>query len=228
MLRVSTMDFSTPCCTRPRSEPWAHRRLGAVLLCLLALLWQAWSAPAHSADALASLELERGQGALFLSASLRLQLPQLVEEALLKGIAMHFVAEVDVVRERWYWSNKKIAQTQRYLRLSYQPLTRRWRLVQASQPFAASGLGVMLGQNFDELADALAVLQRIARWRVVPAGVLDDAEPYLVHFSFRLDLSQMPRPLQWGVLGRSDWNLHIERSLLAPPVVPQAGVEEAQ
>jgi hypothetical protein len=34
-----------------------------------------------------------------------------------------------------------------------------------------------------------------------------------VDFSFRLDLTQLPRPLQLGILGESDWNLGVSRTL---------------
>ena len=36
-----------------------------------------------------------------------------VEEALVKGIPMYFLAEADVVRHRWYWSDKAVASVQR-------------------------------------------------------------------------------------------------------------------
>ena len=41
---------------------------------------------------------------------------------------MYFVAEGDILRERWYWYDKRIVSVQRHIRLAYQPLTRRWRL----------------------------------------------------------------------------------------------------
>ena len=74
------------------------------------------------------LRLERADNALWLSTQLEFELSQAVIDALHKGIPMFFVAEADVLRERWYWTDKKVATARRHLRLAYQPLTRRWRL----------------------------------------------------------------------------------------------------
>ena len=69
-----------------------------------------------------------------------------------------------------------------------------------------------LGQNFDELGDALAVMQRISRWSVADGDVLDNGTQTL-HFQFRLDMSQLPRPLQLSTVGRSGWSLSLSRSV---------------
>ncbi|MDD2711733.1 MAG: DUF4390 domain-containing protein [Simplicispira sp.] len=167
-----------------------------------------------------AMQLQRTEDGVYLSAALRLELPPLVEDALYKGIPMYFVAEAEVARERWYWYDQPIVQAVRHLRLSYQPLTRRWRLNVSSVPFEKTGLGVVLGQNFDELDDALDALQRIAHWKIAedPAAVQPGAR-YRVQLNFRLDLSQLPRPLQIGALGRSGWDLsvaHDQRLVVEP------------
>lgn len=195
-----------------RWRPWAG-------LCLLA--WALLALPLARAQALpddiTELRVERGEaGALLLSAAWRMTLPPLAETALLQGIAVHFVVQAEVLRPRWYWTDKIVARATRQLRLSYQPLTRRWRLVQSSGGEDAAGLGMALGQNFDTLGDALAALQRITRWTVAEPGTLDDGASYAVDLTVRLNTSQMPRPLQFGVLGRSGWNLLLSRSILVP------------
>ncbi|WP_343593556.1 DUF4390 domain-containing protein [Paracidovorax wautersii] len=166
------------------------------------------------------LQLDYNADGLFLSASMDFELPPLAEEALYKGISMHFVAEAVVVRERWYWSDKQVAQAVRYLRLSYQPLTRRWRVNQSTTPFGAAGLGVSLGQSYDELGDAIGAMQRIARWRIAEPGVLEAGTPYVVNYQFRLDMSQLPRPFQIGAMGRSGWSLSMSRSAELTPAEP--------
>ena len=166
-----------------------------------------------------AMQLERSDDGVYLSAVLRLELPALVEDALYKGIAMYFVTEAEVVRERWYWSDRQVAQAARYLRLSYQPLTRRWRLNTSPMPFEKSGLGVLLGQNFDDLAEALDAMQRIARWKIAEPQAVVAGKRYGVQLSLRLDLSQLPRPLHIGALGRSGWDMVVVRSqwLVAEP-----------
>lgn len=180
------------------------------------------AAQAQSAGpgAVTDLQLSYDADGLFLSASMDFELPSLAEEALYKGISMYFVAEATVVRERWYWYDKQVAQAVRYLRLSYQPLTRRWRVNQSSTPFGAAGLGVTLGQNYDELGDAIGAMQRIARWKIAEPGVLEPGTPYVVHYQFRLDMSQLPRPFQIGAMGRSGWSLSMARSAELTPAEP--------
>ena len=127
---------------------------------------------------------------------------------------MHFVADAQVVRPRWYWSDKTVAHATRHLRLSYQPLTRRWRLTQSSsRDETASQPGLALGQSFDALDDALAALQRLAGWKIAEAAAVEEGATYQVQFQFRLDISQMPRPLQFGAVGRSGWNLALSRRM---------------
>jgi len=165
------------------------------------------------ASEIEQLRLERQEQGLLLHALLKLELGPAVEDALAKGVAVHFVAEAELVRERWYWYDRKVAQVSRFMRLSYQPLTRRWRLLVSSQPIGNTGLGVSLGQSFDSATEALSALGRIHRWKVAELSQVDVDGKHRVDFSFRLDLTQLPRPLQLGILGESDWNLGISRSL---------------
>jgi hypothetical protein len=191
------------------------RWLFAVCLVGLCLL-----ARAQSTAELSSFELERGSEELSVSAQLEFELSPTVEEALLKGIPMVFVAETELLRERWYWYDKSVAISTRQFRLAFQPLTRRWRLNISSGTANATGQGLALNQSFDTLQQALATIKRISRWRVAGASELDPAVRYRFEFRFRLDLGQLPRPFQIGAIGQSDWDIGVTRSeLLAPEVV---------
>lgn len=156
--------------------------------------------------------IERDSDALLLTAGIKFELSPAVQDALLKGVSMVFLAEVDIFRERWYWTNKRVVSAERRMRLSYQPLTRRWRLNVASGAPSQSGLGVALNQNFDTLAEALAALQRLPRWKIAEVAELDLEQRHLVEFRFRMDLSQLPRPFQIGTLGQADWNVAVSSS----------------
>ena len=113
----------------------------------------------------------------------------------------------------WPTAVDEVARQERYMRLSYQPLTRRWRLLVSSQPIGNTGLGVSLGRSFDSASEALSALGRINRWKVAELAQVEVDAKHRVDFSFRLDLTQLPRPLQLGILGESDWNLGVSRSL---------------
>ncbi|MBX9818688.1 MAG: DUF4390 domain-containing protein [Burkholderiaceae bacterium] len=174
---------------------------------------------AQGAAEIVSFELERGNEELSLTAQLQFELSATVEEALLKGIPMVFVAETELLRERWYWYDKSVASSARHLRLAFQPLTRRWRLNISSGAASATGQGLALNQSFDTLQQALAAIKRISRWRVAGANELDPAVRYRFEFRFRLDLGQLPRPFQIGAIGQSEWDIFIVRSELLPPEV---------
>ena len=186
----------------------------AVLCCCLAGGMAASAAPASEVG---ELRLERGEDGLYLSTQLQLVLPELAEDALYKGIPVFFVAEAQVTRDRWYWYDRQVAEATRYLRLSYQPLTRRWRLNISAVPFTNSGLGVVLGQTFDDYPDAISALQRLSRWKIADGDAIEADAAHTVNFRFRLDMSQLPRPLQIGAVGRSGWSLLVSRSQRIPP-----------
>jgi hypothetical protein len=189
---------------------WKNARLD--LLGLFACACFAWCQPqAARAEApateISQFRLERIGDALMLTANVKFELSTAVQDALLKGVAVIFVAEAEVLRERWYWLNKKIVSAERHMRLAYQPLTRRWRLNVASGMITNAGLGIALNQNFETLPDALAAVQRLSRWKIADMSELDLDQRHLVDFRFRLDVSQLPRPLQIGTLGQTDWDI---------------------
>lgn len=190
--------------------------------CLCALL--ATGAGAASATEITQLRVEHAEGGVYLSAVVRFDLPPVVEDALLKGIPMFFVAEADIYRERWYWSNPRVASAARTLRLAYQPLTRRWRVnIVAGLISSSAGLRATLNQNYDTLAEALSAVQRVARWKIAEASDVDPDASNKLEFRFRLDLSQLPRPFQIGVAGQREWS--IEAQLKEPLKLARAAPE---
>ncbi len=157
------------------------------------------------------MRVERTPEGLLLSAQVQFELPAVVDEALQKGIPMFFVAEAALTRDRWYWYDKEVARAARHMRLSYQPLTRRWRLAVSSAPIGNAGMS--LGQNFDTRDEALAAVQRLSGWKIADAQDADADPRHAVTLRFRLDVSQLPRPFQIGLVGQDEWNLAATRSL---------------
>ena len=181
------------------------------LLAACILLVLAWPAAADAPPAdVTQLQLERTEEGLLLSAAVRFELPQVIEDALLKGIPMFFVSEAVLYRDRWYWYDREVSHVRRHMRLSYQTLTRRWRLT--ISPTVIGNTGVALGQNFDTQEEAMAAVQRISRWKIAEAGDINPDERYNVDFRFRLDVSQLARPFQIGAVGQADWNISVLRN----------------
>lgn len=166
---------------------------------LLVLLGLAFGSGARAQGVeLNQLELAVTDGALSLEFSARLTLSRALEDALRRGVPMYFESQATLLRSRWWWRDERIARVERSYRLSYQPLTASWRV----------GLGG-LAQTYPSLSDALAVISRVSGWRIADSAQLEPGERYYVEFSYRLDNTQLPRPMQIG-LG-NDWSLGIER-----------------
>ena len=186
----------------------ARLKLATAVACLwLLAAWPLASVAQTAAAEITALKLQYVPDGIVLAATVRIDLPPAVEDALLKGVPMFFVAEAEVVRHRWYWTDKKVAVAQRHMRLAYQPLTRRWRLNVASGVITPNSLGLALNLSFDTLAEAMATLQRISAWKIAEAAQIDPDAVHKVDLRFSLDLTQLPRPFQIGALGQSDWNI---------------------
>ena len=171
------------------------------------------SAWAQNQVAIASFQTERNEDVYQISAQFDVELSNTVQEALLKGIPVYFVVDTKVYRDRWYWSDKLVAAAQRHIRISYQPLTRRWRMQVASQPIVQNGLGVSLMQTYDSLEEVMVNLRRLNRWKFADAVQIETGAGHRLEFAFYLDLSQLPRPLQMGAAGQSEWELAVTKSI---------------
>jgi hypothetical protein len=182
----------------------AHRgRIGrrGVVVALAAMVLTGPAGATGDAAGVTSLEIERGDDALLLSFAVRFELSRVVEDALLKGVPLHFAAEAELFRSRWYWTDKRVAAARRVLRLVYLPLTRQFRL-------SFGGLN----QSFDELAEALAAVSRAASWRIADLAAVEPDARHYVEFTYRLDTSLLPRPMQIGIVGQPDWTLELRRT----------------
>ncbi len=178
----------------------------AVALALL-LIFVPFSSRADSGGAnISEFSVERTAEGVFVSASINFVLPPSVDDALLKGVPMVFSIEAELLRDRWYWTDKKIVTAQRHVRLAYLPLTRRWRIAVLSGP-QIGNTGVALGQSFDALDDALAHVQRLSHWRIADATDVEPGSRHNITLRFQLDVAQLPRLFQIGALGQSDWDI---------------------
>jgi hypothetical protein len=189
---------------RATRRPRSALALGVLLATLLLV---GPLAPAARAQGVQVLELKAGRddAAISLDYQLRVTLPAPVEAAALRGVPIYFAAQASLWRPRWYWRDERIARATREWRLSYQPLTSTWRISQGG-----------LGQSFPSLAEAVSAMSRSAGWHIADAREVEPDGRHYVDFSWRLDTTQLPRPMQiglGGIGGTSEWSLGIERSI---------------
>ncbi|HOX88648.1 MAG TPA: DUF4390 domain-containing protein [Burkholderiaceae bacterium] len=189
----------------------AALRLLRACLAALALGWLLAPVQADERIGLMAAALEPAANGetpgIYLNATFEFELPPALDEALHKGIALYFVIEFDLYRERWWWFNRKAASAQLVYRLSYSPLTRQYRLARGG-----------LSQPFDSLEEVLALLKSVRNWRVLERGVLKPGEDYVGEVRMRLDTSQLPKPFQVNALANREWNLSSDwQTVRVPP-----------
>ena len=140
-------------------------------------------------------ELRPGEDGYQLSVTYDVNLTYVVEQALSRGIPLYFVAEFSVVRSRWYWLDDEVFRSEQVTKLSYNVLTRQYRLSRGA-----------LFQNFATLENALRILSRQSS-TVMPAGALAKNGNYIAAARLRLDIAQLPPLLQVNALTGKDWTL---------------------
>lgn len=143
-----------------------------------------------------ALVASQDNGSYRLEADYQVALNSTLIEALNKGVPLYFLFEFDIVRPRWYWFDAHLAQIAQSYRLSYDALTRQYRL----------GLDGFF-QSFGSLDEALSFLEHMRHSDVVRFDDLRHGDRYEASARLQLDVSQLPKPFQLDALGSSDWDL---------------------
>ena len=164
------------------------------LLVVLALFACTHAAADDSQITLA--EIVPGEGGYVLNADIELDLNSRLTDAITRGVAMHFVAELTIERPRWYWMNEVVVERELNYRVSYHAITRSYRLSIGS-----------LHQSFDALDTVLLTMQRIRNWQIAGPDELPPGISHEVSLRFRLDTAQLPKPFQVTAIGSRDWSV---------------------
>ncbi|UTH75484.1 DUF4390 domain-containing protein [Chromobacterium sp. IIBBL 290-4] len=161
---------------------------------------------AAQADTIASRRAEAevmADGTLSVSTRFQTRLTPSLSDALQQGVVLSFRLEFQLTKPRttaYYLSLKEWfdPHAQLSFKLSYQPLTSRYRVSIGS-----------LSNYYSTLREALAAIGAIQGWRVLNNGTLDPKKPGQVAGQVRLllDISELPKPFQMNALGSDDWSL---------------------
>ena len=142
-----------------------------------------------------------------LSADFVISFNSLIDQALTRGIPLYFISEFTLTRPRWYWLDEVVTQSEQTIKLSYNTLTRQYRITRGS-----------LFQNFSSLDDALRIIGHQSA-PPIDAALLRQDEGYIAMLlpkkdgdyiaaaRMRLDVTQLPKPLQVNALATEDWSL---------------------
>jgi Domain of unknown function (DUF4390) len=187
----------------------SHLRLPDVVAVLARRAWTAvvlatalvLLVPAAHADTIAVrfAELRADEDTYVLNAEFDLAINPTLEEALQKGVPLYFVFEFELLRPRWYWVDETVLSRSTQYRVSYNALTRQYRV--------ASGL---LGQMFDALDEVERFLSRVTSRPVATRDQLVVGARYEAAARLRLDVNQLPKPFQVNALASREWSLQSE------------------
>jgi hypothetical protein len=198
------------------------KKLLSVLLRAALTAWL-FSATAHAEGiSVNKAEIRSSDEGYQLSASYDVKLNFVVKQALSRGIPIYFVGEFSLTHARWgwldsaqqalsrsmprffsggsplarwSWLDKEIFSSEQTVKLSYSILTGRYRISRGA-----------LFQNFASLEDALNILARQSS-AVIPAELIKMDGNYVAAARLRLDIAQLPKPLQVNALTDNDWTL---------------------
>lgn len=202
-----------------------YKLLRSILL-MLSILVLSVSAATADGIAVRKAEIRMTDEGYQLAANFDIRLSILIEQALTHGITLNFTSEFTLTRSRWYWLDEVAAQTEQTTKLSYSALTRQYRIKRGT-----------LFQNFANLDDALRALGNQSS-DPIPAELLNKNNGYIASLlksnanytafaRMRLDVTQLPKPLQVNALTSDEWKLDSEGYswMLAPAEIAQARKE---
>ena len=197
------------------------KKLFSALLRGILLAWLFAANAQADGIAINKVEIRRSEDGYQLSANYGIQLNFVVKQALSRGIPIYFVSEFSLTHARWSWLDaaqqavlrnlpryfvgdsprglswldKEIFNGTQTIKLSYSVLTGRYRISRGA-----------LFQNFATLEDAENILARQSS-TAIPSELLKKNGDYMAAARLRLDIAQLPKPLQVNALTDNDWTL---------------------
>ncbi|SAL65515.1 DUF4390 domain-containing protein [Caballeronia telluris] len=173
-------------------------RLVALVWTVLALLSSLAAADPAFADTIAvqRASLQADGSGWSIDARFNFDLNSSLEDAVNKGVPVYFTTDFNLSRPRWYWFDEEPVNVSQSIRLSFQPLTREYRV---------STGGLQLG--FTSLNEALDVIKHVTSWHVIDRNQVRPGETYNASVRMQLDIALMPKPFQIDAVNNRDWSL---------------------
>ncbi|TAN74527.1 MAG: DUF4390 domain-containing protein [Gallionella sp.] len=223
-----TEDSKTPA-VPPRPDSIGRLGIGLykyVILAALCLLSSVFCPLAAAAEGISinKAEVRLGEDGYHLFAGYDINLTFVAQQALSRGIPLYFVSEFSLTRSRWYWLDEEIFRGEQAVKLSYNVLTRQYRISRGA-----------LYQNFASIEEALKILARQSSAAIpaelikkdgsyIAALVKKDGD-YIAAARLRLDTTQLPKLLQVNALTGNDWTLNSDwhRWIIHPAGIAAGG-----
>ncbi len=209
----------------------------SISLCSTLFVWLFVAAAHAEGISVNKVEVRLDKDGYHLSAVYSIALNFEEQQALSRGVPLYFVGEFSLKRSRWdwldatqqamsrgiqgifvskpttthwSWLDKEVYKSEQASKLSYNVLTGRYRISRGS-----------LFQNFSSLDEALNMLSR-QNSASIPAALIEANGKYTAAARLRLDITQLPKPLQVNALTSSGWTLDSAwyRWMINPAEIP--------
>lgn len=139
----------------------------------------------------------QSDGVYALNADFRLSMPQQLQDAINHGTPVSFQVEFNINRPRWYWSNENLISTSREQRISFNSLTREYRVTSCANQY-----------RYNTLNEALLNVSRVSQWRVLWPNQYNVGEPLEGSARIYLNTAKLPRTYQLNSLTNQGWGLN--------------------
>lgn len=164
-----------------------------LVLCALIVPVQASFAQAQ-VIAVRSFSVHPNDDGYAVDAHFEFELPPRIEDAVNRGVAVYFLTQFELRRPRWYWLDELITEQLQTWRLSYNALTRQYRVSSGSQNL-----------SFATLPEAVAAISQVRQWHVFDRHHVRSDTAYQLGIRLRMDGDRLPKPLQIDVLTNKEW-----------------------
>ncbi|MDX8378904.1 MAG: DUF4390 domain-containing protein [Gallionella sp.] len=162
---------------------------------ILFLLWCFAATAQADGIAVNKAEMRLTEDGYQMSAEFNVSLNYAVQQTLSLGIPLYFVGEFTLTRPRWYWLDEKVFKSEQSVKLSYNVLTRQYRISRGA-----------LFQNFVNREEMMRILDR-QNSAYLPKGIIKRDGRYIASVRLHLDTKQLPKLMQVNVLTSKDWDL---------------------
>jgi len=192
------LNLQKPGFKKPNLKKTSFKKLGHFIRLSITFLFLNSASHAFAASSIIinQAELQPIDNFYALNADVDIDFDDAIEEAVNKGVALHFLIEFQVVKPWKYWFDDEIVTTSNSVSLSYHALSRQY--------LVNHGLHQ---KSFETLYEAKDALLEISNWKVLDKSLIEKGEVYNAALLIRLDQTKLPKAIQVDAIGSDKWNL---------------------
>jgi len=131
-----------------------------------------------------------------LNAEISIDFDAEIEEAINKGVPLHFLIEFQVVSPRKYWFDDEIITTTNRVTLSYHALTKQYLVNRETHQ-----------KSFETLDEAIDELLQLTDLKVFEKVLIEKDANYKAALLMRLDQAKLPKAIQVDAIASEKWNI---------------------